>query len=480
VGFKVRLSIGVRDFAASRGDELRAAGLDPEALRAALGADLAREFLAPRSLVRQSAAELRRSLALAIHLGRVDAAGAVLEQLESRSATARDRQLVAILRALVPPEPAPANGHARDPAAPQEENATPQPPAQSDPTDVRPGTGAETSDPSRREAVLRPADLPPEDLARLRADLGWFADLLLYSRAEEPAKSATWAPLVFEPAREALAKVAVAVLVGLALAILCLGSFVGFLVPILRGRLRRCAARSGAMEADYALEIFAFYLLGTLALSAWVRWFAADVSQDELLLLNIGAFLAMTALVAWPLLFGVPFEAVRMRLGLWLGGPHRLAQDLLLGPLSYLASWVVLALVLVLYALFLTALGVDASQGTHPVVPILLAPQDERTVGRVLLLGVVVAPVIEEIMFRGALYGWLRSRFGPLVSIGASALAFAAVHPQGLIGIVPLTFLGCVFGALREWRGNLVTPILAHACFNGGTLAFVLFVFGSA
>lgn len=455
-GFQGKLFVGALELLASRADELRAVGLDPDALRASLGADLSAELLAPQSLARQSAAELRRTLALAAHLEGDDAALRVLDELESRGpATAEDAQLLATLRALIEPDPS---------------------------LDEGADAGG-----ARGEAALRSREgrgpVPPEDLERLRADLGWFGDLLLYTRAEEPEKTETWAPLVFAPARATAARFAVALAVGLGLALLCLGSFAGFLVQALRGRLRRrrdAAREQAAMRADFALEIFALYLLCTFGLAAWVRWFGADASVTELLALNIVAFLAMIGLVAWPLLFGTGMHAVRMRLGLWLGSPRRFAEDLMLGPLSYLASWAVLALVLVLYALLLTALGVDASRGAHPVVPILLSPEDEHTAMLVILLGVLVAPLVEEIMFRGALYGWLRGRFGPVASIGASAFAFAAMHPQGVLGLVPLTFIGCVLGALREWRGNLVTPIVAHACFNGGTLAFVLFVFGSA
>ena len=82
-------------------------------------------------------------------------------------------------------------------------------------------------------------------------------------------------------------------------------------------------------------------------------------------------------------------------------------------------------------------------------------------------------------MFRGAFYCWLRARFGVLFSVLLSSFIFASVHPQGAVGVVPLTFIGILLALLREWRGTLVAPMIAHACFNAGTLSLVLFIFRS-
>jgi len=95
----------------------------------------------------------------------------------------------------------------------------------------------------------------------------------------------------------------------------------------------------------------------------------------------------------------------------------------------------------------------------------------------VFFLGVIVAPFVEEIMFRGALYSWLRARMGAISAMFASAILFAAVHPQGAIGLLPLSMIGLVLAFIREWRGSLLACMLAHACFNAGTLVLITVLF---
>jgi len=81
------------------------------------------------------------------------------------------------------------------------------------------------------------------------------------------------------------------------------------------------------------------------------------------------------------------------------------------------------------------------------------------------LLGVVLAPVGEELYFRGRLYdlfcGWKSGGF-PLL---ATAVIFAGFHflPQLFIAYV---VIGVLLGILRLRSGGLVAPIIAHAVNN--------------
>ena len=95
----------------------------------------------------------------------------------------------------------------------------------------------------------------------------------------------------------------------------------------------------------------------------------------------------------------------------------------------------------------------------------------------------VAAPIVEETMFRGVLYRHLRDattgwqRFASVIfSAFLSSMIFAAVHPQGLIGIPLLATLAMGFALVREWRDSLVAPMIMHAINNGGvaTLLFLL------
>jgi len=87
-----------------------------------------------------------------------------------------------------------------------------------------------------------------------------------------------------------------------------------------------------------------------------------------------------------------------------------------------------------------------------------------------------VAPLVEELFFRGLLLSglcqvWRR----PGAALLVSALAFGLVHAQPQ-DILPLVTLGLVLGYLRLRTGSLWPCLLAHMLFNARTVAFALLV----
>lgn len=85
----------------------------------------------------------------------------------------------------------------------------------------------------------------------------------------------------------------------------------------------------------------------------------------------------------------------------------------------------------------------------------------------------VVAPVAEEIFFRGllqsVLLGVLRSRW---VTILVASVAFGAVHVSQLHTVGALVVLGVLLGYAYERTGSIVPPILVHSLFNLKTLVW--------
>ncbi|HLT58566.1 MAG TPA: CPBP family intramembrane glutamic endopeptidase [Limnochordales bacterium] len=81
-----------------------------------------------------------------------------------------------------------------------------------------------------------------------------------------------------------------------------------------------------------------------------------------------------------------------------------------------------------------------------------------------LLASVVMAPVSEEIFFRGYVHGVLRARLGAGAAY-VSAAAFAAAHMY-LVHFLPLFLMGILLARLYERGGTLVAPVLAHAVVN--------------
>lgn len=109
--------------------------------------------------------------------------------------------------------------------------------------------------------------------------------------------------------------------------------------------------------------------------------------------------------------------------------------------------------------------------------PTLLALEKEALSGfRVVALWVgaaVIAPVAEEMFFRGVLQNFVSGatkRTG--LAIGLSAAAFAGVHFSQPHALPALLFLGVLLGAAYARSGRLVVPIVIHAAFNLKTLVW--------
>jgi uncharacterized protein len=85
---------------------------------------------------------------------------------------------------------------------------------------------------------------------------------------------------------------------------------------------------------------------------------------------------------------------------------------------------------------------------------------------------VVLAPLTEELLFRGLLFNFIRNRFGSKAGVIFSAILFAIFHyshSQGLGNIsliLSLTFFGAMLAIFYLMTSSLIYPILLHAIFN--------------
>lgn len=86
----------------------------------------------------------------------------------------------------------------------------------------------------------------------------------------------------------------------------------------------------------------------------------------------------------------------------------------------------------------------------------------------------VLAPLLEEVVYRGLLLPALLQRTSPAVAVGASAAVFAASH-MSASRFFPLLCLGVVLGTLRVRAGeNLVPCTVAHMVHNGVILTAMM------
>lgn len=95
-----------------------------------------------------------------------------------------------------------------------------------------------------------------------------------------------------------------------------------------------------------------------------------------------------------------------------------------------------------------------------------LFPSDAFGIAALVVIAVVVGPFVEEVVFRGVLYGALRIRVGAGWAMVFSGLAFGLVHVDLLWLVAPTAALGIALAWLVERTGSLWAPVLAHSAFN--------------
>jgi uncharacterized protein len=81
------------------------------------------------------------------------------------------------------------------------------------------------------------------------------------------------------------------------------------------------------------------------------------------------------------------------------------------------------------------------------------------------IVGGIVAPVAEEIFFRGILYGFFR-QWGAVLAVILSTLFFVCIHPPGFRLPIAQLVGGVVFALAYEREKNLMVPITIHALGN--------------
>ena len=82
---------------------------------------------------------------------------------------------------------------------------------------------------------------------------------------------------------------------------------------------------------------------------------------------------------------------------------------------------------------------------------------------------VVVAPITEEVIFRGYLYPVAKRFAGRWAAVAFSSLLFAMVH-QNSMALLPLAFLAVLLALSYEWTGSIWAPIGIHMFFNATTV----------
>lgn len=83
----------------------------------------------------------------------------------------------------------------------------------------------------------------------------------------------------------------------------------------------------------------------------------------------------------------------------------------------------------------------------------------------------ILAPVSEELVFRGLIYrtlkgvGFFRGALNAVFAASVSSLLFSAIHANAFV-FLPLFIMGMILAASYEKSGNIAVPIMVHSMFN--------------
>lgn len=317
--------------------------------------------------------------------------------------------------------------------------------------------------------------LTPDEREALRDSQGWFGELALTHGLpdSDPARAAAIGPakrVVF----------ALLTIVGLAAGglVVGVGLFIAAIVLYVNGKIR-CAYAAPAPGGSVYLETFAVFLVSFVVVSALAAALSPGGGMDVSMLL----VWALVAVPLLPLALGVSWRKHVFAMG-WHRG-RGVVREAFAGVFGYVAGLPIVAFGVLLTVLLAALIQVvrdlmglpPAPPASHPVIDEIRAGNRFAIIA-VYALACVWAPVVEESVFRGALYHHMRARVSAGFSAFFVAFLFAAIHPQGIAAVPALMSLAVVFALVREWRGSLIGPIVAHALHNGALVTAMVVALG--
>jgi membrane protease YdiL (CAAX protease family) len=202
-------------------------------------------------------------------------------------------------------------------------------------------------------------------------------------------------------------------------------------------------------------------ILASIPIFLLADWVAGDKKLDEdpnalAIQLAASAFFQFAALsAAWW------FSIRKFRLNWSALGLRRPIRGMPWLPFSLAAAGL---LVVGVYGAVLSAAGIDPDTDLPDAVF-----ESALPLGIVIVLTVAVAPVVEEVFFRGFVFSGLMRRWGPMWGVVASSSLWGAAHlgNSGYLYVVPpIVMIGVMFAWGYHYSKSILPSIGAHFLFN--------------
>ena len=130
-------------------------------------------------------------------------------------------------------------------------------------------------------------------------------------------------------------------------------------------------------------------------------------------------------------------------------------------------GWLTIVPFVLLISLIMNTL-IDNQNGSNPLLEIVLNNKNFLSFVLLFVTTTLLAPLFEEIIFRGVLLPTLSKDFGKISGIIVSAFIFALAH-LSLGEMPPLFVLGIGLGITRIASGSLFSSVVMHSLWNGLT-----------
>lgn len=213
------------------------------------------------------------------------------------------------------------------------------------------------------------------------------------------------------------------------------------------------------------IGIFLLVIIGVIIFVAVT--FARGENLDNFLQPTISQTLLLTALEAAALILGVYLFGLRLNKRTW--------KDV--GVRSTTWPWVIISTIITIIIIPIASLITIAilfASGQpleNPQIDFLL-PEGLSAINAfyMLILAGILAPLGEELLFRGVLYTFIRERWGIWIGVVASALIFGLIHGNLAVGITAF-ILGIVTALVFEYSKSLWTAVIVHAINNSLKIA---------
>lgn len=229
----------------------------------------------------------------------------------------------------------------------------------------------------------------------------------------------------------------------------------------------------------------AWHILAILALSV-VGWLVVGIPLAYAVMahssrhtITLDAALVLTGVLY--LIVYLAIVVVVRSSGGWSALGYRLpGWRTLLGVLAFLPVWYGILAV----AGVITAIIINHGQAIPSNVTELFGTSGLKGVGATAIVlafvvAAIIAPIVEEALFRGVLYQWLRGRLGIAPAVVVDGALFACAHlisgVQSLWKLLPVLFvMGCMLALTFQRTRSLFASMLLHGSNNAIAIAVLL------